>query len=43
MYLRRTAHLGEVIVSVWPRELKGICSRHNLHVLEWNTNAASAR
>ena len=34
MYLLRTAHLGEVTISVWPRELKEICARHNIHVLE---------
>lgn len=34
MYLLRTAHLGEVSVSVWPRQLKEICSAKNIHVLE---------
>jgi aspartate--ammonia ligase len=34
MYLLRTAHLGEVSVSVWPRQLKEISARHNIHVLE---------
>ena len=34
MYLLRTAHLGEVTVSVWPRQLKEICERKNIHVLE---------
>ncbi|MBI4911749.1 MAG: aspartate--ammonia ligase [Acidobacteria bacterium] len=34
MYLLRTAHLGEVTVSVWPKELKDICSKKNIHVLE---------
>jgi aspartate--ammonia ligase len=34
MYLLRTAHLGEVTVTVWPRELKEICARKNIHVLE---------
>lgn len=34
MYLLRTAHLGEVTVSVWPKELKDICARKNIHVLE---------
>ncbi|MFO1077603.1 MAG: aspartate--ammonia ligase [Planctomycetota bacterium] len=34
MYLLRTAHLGEVTVSVWPTELKRICADHNIHVLE---------
>lgn len=34
MYLLRTAHLGEVSVSVWPEELKRICAAKNIHVLE---------
>jgi len=34
MYLLRTAHLGEVTVSVWPKELKKICAERNIHVLE---------
>ena len=34
MYLLRTAHLGEVTVSVWPRVLKDICAKNNIHVLE---------
>jgi aspartate--ammonia ligase len=34
MYLLRTAHLGEVTVSVWPDELKKICKKKNIHVLE---------
>ncbi len=34
MYLLRTAHIGEVSVSVWPRELKAICAKKNIHVLE---------
>ena len=34
MYLLRTAHLGEVTVSVWPDELKKVCSEKNIHVLE---------
>ena len=34
MYLLRTAHLGEVTVSVWPEELKTICKEKNIHVLE---------
>lgn len=34
MYLLRTAHLGEVTVSVWPDELKKICAEKNIHVLE---------
>ncbi len=34
MYLLRTAHIGEVIVSVWPKVLKDICRSKNIHVLE---------
>lgn len=34
MYLLRTAHLGEVTVSVWPKQLKEISARHNIHLLE---------
>ena len=34
MYLLRTAHLGEVTVSVWPDELKTVCAEKNIHVLE---------
>jgi aspartate--ammonia ligase len=34
MYLLRTAHLGEVSVTVWPRQLKDICEARNIHVLE---------
>jgi aspartate--ammonia ligase len=34
MYLLRTAHLGEVTVSVWPDELKKICKEKNIHILE---------
>ncbi|MBI2968115.1 MAG: aspartate--ammonia ligase [Bacteroidetes bacterium] len=34
MYLLRTAHLGEVSVTVWPKALKEICSKRNIHVLE---------
>jgi aspartate--ammonia ligase len=34
MYLLRTAHLGEVTVTVWPKQLKDICKKHNIHVLE---------
>jgi aspartate--ammonia ligase len=34
MYLLRTAHLGEVTVSVWPDELKKICFEKNIFVLE---------
>jgi aspartate--ammonia ligase len=34
MLLLRKAHLGEVSVTVWPRVLKEICERKNIHVLE---------
>ncbi len=34
MYLLRTAHLGEVSVTVWPKALKDICSVRNIHCLE---------
>jgi aspartate--ammonia ligase len=34
MLLLRKAHLGEVSVTVWPRELKEICAKKNIHVLE---------
>ena len=34
MYLLRTAHIGEVSVTVWPKILKDICANKNIHVLE---------
>ena len=34
MYLLRTAHIGEVSVTVWPKQLKDICAKKNIHVLE---------
>lgn len=34
MLLLRKAHLGEVTVSVWPKILKEICVKKNIHVLE---------
>ncbi|OYD17104.1 aspartate--ammonia ligase [candidate division WOR-3 bacterium JGI_Cruoil_03_51_56] len=34
MYLLRTAHLGEVSVSVWPVLLKEMCRKKNIYVLE---------
>jgi aspartate--ammonia ligase len=34
MLLLRKAHLGEVTVSVWPKILKDICEKRNIHVLE---------
>ena len=34
MYLLRTAHLGEVSVSIWPEVLKRMCSKRKIVVLE---------
>jgi aspartate--ammonia ligase len=34
MYLLRTAHLGEVSVTVWPQILKDMCKEKNIFVLE---------
>jgi aspartate--ammonia ligase len=34
MLLLRKAHLGEVSVTVWPKQLKEICAKKNIHVLE---------
>jgi aspartate--ammonia ligase len=34
MLLLRKAHFGEVTVTVWPKELKEICRKKNIHVLE---------
>ncbi len=34
MYLLRKAHLGEVSVTVWPKILKDMCAKKNIHVLE---------
>lgn len=34
MLLLKKAHLGEVSVTVWPKILKDICSKKNIHVLE---------
>ncbi len=34
MLLLRKAHLGEVSVTVWPRILKEMCARKDIHVLE---------
>jgi aspartate--ammonia ligase len=34
MLLLRKAHLGEVSVSVWPKILKDMCAKRNIHVLE---------
>ncbi len=33
MLLLRKAHLGEVSVTVWPKELNQICEKKNIHVL----------
>ncbi len=34
MLLLKKAHLGEVSVTVWPKILKEICTRKDIHVLE---------
>jgi aspartate--ammonia ligase len=34
MYLLRKAHLGEVSVTVWPKILKDMCAKKNIHVIE---------
>ena len=34
MLLLKKAHLGEVSVTVWPKQLKEICNKKNIHVLE---------
>jgi len=34
MYILKKAHLGEVSVTVWPKILKDMCARKNIHVLE---------
>jgi aspartate--ammonia ligase len=34
MHLLRKAHLGEVSVTVWPKQLKEICEKRNIRVLE---------
>jgi aspartate--ammonia ligase len=34
MLLLKKAHLGEVSVTVWPKVLKEICEKHNIHILE---------
>ncbi len=31
MYLLRTAHLGEVTVTIWPKQLKEICAKRHIH------------
>ncbi len=34
MLLLRKAHLGEVTVTIWPKQLKDICAKKNIFVLE---------
>jgi aspartate--ammonia ligase len=34
MHLLKKAHLGEVSVTVWPKELNAVCEKKNIHVLE---------
>jgi len=34
MLLLQKAHLGEVSVTVWPKELNRICEKKNIHVLQ---------
>ena len=34
MLLLKKAHLGECSVTVWPEELKNICEKKNIHVLQ---------
>ena len=34
MQLLKKAHLGEVSVTVWPKILKDMCAKKNIHVLE---------
>jgi aspartate--ammonia ligase len=34
MLLLKKAHLGEVSVTVWPKPLKDICEKKNIHVLD---------
>ncbi len=34
MLLLRKAHIGEVTVTVWPKQLHEICERHNIFVLK---------
>jgi aspartate--ammonia ligase len=34
MHILRKAHLGEVSVTVWPRQLKEICEKKNIRVLD---------
>lgn len=34
MLLLRKAHLGEVSVTIWPKQLRDICDKKNIHVLQ---------
>ncbi len=34
MLLLRKAHLGEISVTIWPKALKEICAKKNIHVLQ---------
>jgi aspartate--ammonia ligase len=34
MLLLRKAHIGEVSVTVWPKILKDMCEKENIHVLD---------
>jgi aspartate--ammonia ligase len=34
MLLLKKAHLGEVSVTVWPKILKEMCAKKDIHVLE---------
>ena len=34
MLLLKKAHIGEVSVTVWPKELKKICAEKNINVLQ---------
>jgi aspartate--ammonia ligase len=34
MWILKKAHLGEVSVTVWPKELKDVCVKHNIFALE---------
>jgi aspartate--ammonia ligase len=34
MLILKKAHLGEVSVTVWPKQLKDICANKNIHVLQ---------
>jgi len=34
MSLLKKAHLGEVSASVWPKILKTMCAKKNIHVIE---------